>query len=86
MEKTSGTAAPVVFHLRRLDDPAGSNPHRVQLAIKLGLPEVKKCIQFGEFRAQIVFLPDEGLEQGRVIGPAIKDLGRRQPVAIQDLG
>ena len=36
--------AAVVFHFRRLDDPAGSNPHRVQLAVEFRLPEMEERV------------------------------------------
>ncbi len=77
--------AAIVFQLGRFDNPASSNPHRVQLAVKFGLPETEKRVQFGEFRALVVFLPDIRLKQRWMIGPTVEDLGRRQPGTIQDL-
>ena len=43
----------------------------------------RKPLQLGKARVKIVVLPDVGLQQRRVIGQAVEDLGRRQAVSSQ---
>src|SRR6266436_681967 len=75
--------AAVIFQFRRLDDAGSSNPYRVQLAVQLGFPKAKKSVEHREFGAQIIFLPDIGLEKSRVVRPAVEDFRRGQPVTLQ---
>jgi len=44
------------------------------------LPECEKSLQFREFRAEVIFLPDVGLQQPGMIGTPIKDLRGGEPV------
>src|SRR6185295_2926232 len=75
--------AAVIFQLGRLNDPSGSNPHRVQLAVQLGLPEAQEGVEHRKFRAQVVFLPEIGLEKSWVVRPAVDDLRRGQTVPLR---
>jgi hypothetical protein len=59
------------FDLRRLDQFAMRNAHRMQRALELLLPEGQEAVQFGKFGAQIVVLPDIGLEQPAMIGAPV---------------
>ena len=63
------------------DESRVRHHHRMQGAIERFAPEIEKSLQFGEFRAEIVLLPDIGLEQPGVIGAPVEDMRRRQPVS-----
>src|SRR5436190_191 len=64
---------------------AAALPHvdRMQLALDVGAPEFQEALQLGIIRREIEFLPDEALEQGRVIRQAIDDLCGREPVPLK---
>jgi len=68
---------------RRLDQPGVRDGHRVQRAFELLEPEIEEFVQFGEYRAQVIALPDIGLQQPGVVRPTIKDVGRRQSVPFE---
>src|SRR5437660_11003120 len=53
----------------------------MQLALDVAAPELEESVEFGKFGGEVEFLPDEGLEQRRVVRQAVNDLGRRQPIA-----
>src|SRR2546430_1327090 len=57
--------------------------HRMQLALDIGAPEFEKAPQLGIIRRKIEVLPDEALEQGRVIRQAIDDLCSGEPVPVK---
>jgi hypothetical protein len=65
------------------DQSAMGDLDRMQGAIERFLPEREKAPQFWELWKEIVMLPDEGLQQVRVIGQVVEDLGCRQTVAFQ---
>ena len=54
--------------------------HGMQLTLDVGAPEFEKAPQFGIVGCKIEFLPDEALEQGRMIRQAIDDLSGGEPV------
>src|ERR1700722_19759679 len=54
--------------------------HRMQLAVDVVAPEIEKLAELGEIRRDIEFLPDEGLQGVGLVGQAIDDLRRGQPV------
>ena len=54
----------------------------VERSFELAFPEVEKIGQHGKFRGEVVFLPDERLEQFGVVGQTVENGGRRQPVPI----
>jgi hypothetical protein len=55
----------------------------VQLALDVPDPEIEKLAQLGKVRGQIVVLPQEGLQQRRVIRQMIGDLGGCQAIAAE---
>src|SRR4051812_11361716 len=57
--------------------------HRMQLALDIGAPEFEKALQLGIIRREIEFLPDEALQQGRVVRQSIDDLCRGEPVPVK---
>ena len=57
----------------RLDQTNMRNPHLVQFALKIALPEFEKTQQFRKAGAEIVILPDVALQQSRVIRQSIND-------------
>ena len=54
---------------------------RVQLAFDVLPPELEEFLQLRKFRGEVEFLPDEGLQQRRMIRKAVDDLGRGQPIS-----
>ena len=54
-------------------------------ALRASHPERQEALQLGKFREQVVVLPDVGLQQPRVVGPAVEDLRGRQPVTAQSV-
>src|SRR5271166_2607063 len=46
-------------------------------------PERQKLVEHGEPRAQVIILPDEGLQQGRMIRKPIEDLSRGQTISFE---
>src|SRR5215204_3647282 len=69
--------------LGRLDQPGVGDGHRMKRPLELPGPERQEIVQHRELRCQVVFLPDEGLEQVRMVRQAIQDIGGRQPVALE---
>src|SRR5512135_3576998 len=53
---------------------------RMQLPLDVLFPEVEEFAQLGKIGSEVEFLPDEGLQQHRVIRQAIDDLRGGQPV------
>ena len=72
-----------VAHVERAQDPALGDAHGMELAIEFRLPEFQELAQDRIFRVEIVFLPDESLQQFRMIGHVIENFSRRQSVAFQ---
>src|SRR3569832_990592 len=67
----------------RLDQLAVRNLDRVQRALELLLPELEEAMQLGEFREEVVGLPDIGLKQPVVIGTPVQDLRGGESVAFE---
>jgi hypothetical protein len=65
----------------RSDQFGVGNGNRVQGTIELLAPKFEKSLQLGEFRAEVILLPNVGLKQPGVIGATIEDMSRRQSVA-----
>ena len=64
-------------------DQAGvRDRHRMEDSFERFLPERQKSLQFREFRAEVVFLPDVGLEQPRMIRTPLQDVRGRQAVTL----
>ena len=57
--------------------------HRMQRSIDFPFPEVDEIVECRKFRRQIILLPDEQLQQMRMIRQMIIDLGGGQPIAGQ---
>src|SRR5712691_7224437 len=57
--------------------------HRKERSLELLEPERQKAVERRKSRAEIVVLPDVGLQQGGMIGKPVEDLRRRQTVAIE---
>src|ERR1051325_11320553 len=64
----------------RLHDAGRCHPHRMHTGVKFAIPKLEKLAQYGEPRCQIDFLPDEALQDSRVVGHVVKDLGRCQAI------
>jgi len=69
--------------LRRLDQAAMADRDRMQRPFQLVAPEGQELVELGEERSQIIFLPDERLQERGVIGQAVENIGRRQTVSFQ---
>src|SRR6266571_2715143 len=67
--------------LGRLDQARMGDRHRVQRPVELLLPECEEALEDRKVRAQIVVLPDIGLQQPGMVGAAIEDAGGGQAVA-----
>src|SRR6516162_988818 len=57
-----------------------ANLYGMELAFNILPPEIEKPAQFGKIRSQVELLPDEALQQVRVIGEMVDDLRGRQPI------
>src|SRR4051794_18964572 len=75
--------APYEAELGRLDQGRMRHSHRVQRPFELATPEVEEAGQDGKFGSEIVVLPDEVLQELRVVGKAVQDVGCRQAVAFK---
>ena len=62
----------------RLDQARMRHDDRVQWAFELFQPKVQKLVQVRKTGAEIVILPDIGLEQPRMIRPPIEHIGGGQ--------
>ncbi len=59
----------------------------MQLALDLALPEREEPGELRKARREVVALPDEALQQRRVVGQAVEDFGGRQPpIGVADQG
>jgi len=55
----------------------------MQPAVDVVAPEIEEALQLRIARRQVQLLPQEGLQQPRVIGQVVQDLRRGQAVALQ---
>jgi hypothetical protein len=67
--------------LRRFNQMGMPDPNADKRSFKRLLPELQELPQDREGRCHIVILPDEGLDEMRVVGVAVEDFGRRQSIA-----
>jgi hypothetical protein len=51
----------------------------MELAFDIVAPEIEEPAQFGKIRSEVKLLPDEALQEVRVIGEMVDDLRGRQP-------
>ena len=58
-------------------------PHRMQRPVDLLVPEFDKLEQVRIVRGQIILLPQEGVQNMRVVGHPVDHFRRGQPVAFQ---
>jgi hypothetical protein len=70
--------------LRRTDQRFMGDPYLRQLAVEIGRPEIEELDQLGELRRQIVVLPDEGLQQCRIVRQRISAVVRLKPASISE--
>src|SRR5262249_45437030 len=75
--------APNRHDLGGLDQPRVRDRHRMQRSLELLQPEIEEFVEFRKVRAQIVLLPDVGLQKPGMIRPAIEDVGCGQSVALE---
>src|SRR5689334_5759760 len=57
--------------------------YRVQRSLEGFEPERQKAVQHWKFRAEIVVLPDVGLQQRGMIGQSIQDLRRGKAITFE---
>jgi hypothetical protein len=57
-----------VPHFARTDELDARDPHGVQLAFDVAGPEIEEAVQHGKSRSEIHVLPDETLQNARVVG------------------
>jgi hypothetical protein len=58
------------------DQSVVRDPYPMQGTIEVVAPESEEFLQLGEARMDVVVLPHERLEEARMVGQAVKDLGR----------
>lgn len=58
----------------------------MQLAVEVPAPEIQKFFQLGKARRQVKILPDIALQERRMIGQAVEDLGCGEPEIVQLTG
>src|SRR5687768_10557387 len=69
--------------LRWPDQLAPCHGDAVQLAVDVPGPEVEELAQLGIVGIQIVMLPDKGLQQARMVGQVVDDLGGGEAIALE---
>ena len=69
------------LELRRLDQLAVCDAHRMQWPPELLHPERQKALQLGKFGKEIVVLPNVRLQQPAMVGTPIQDVRGRQAIA-----
>ena len=68
---------------RRRQQLGAADADAEQPALDMGRPELQEPAQLRELRRHVVMLPDEGLQQARMVRQPVGDLGRGEPVAAQ---
>src|SRR5262245_56205499 len=66
-----------------LDQARMRDRHRMQRPFELLQPEGEEAVEDRELGAQIVVLPDVGLQQRRIIGHPVENMSRGEPVALE---
>ena len=67
-------------HLVSGDELARGHLDRMHLAVEVRLPKIEELRQLGKFRREIIFLPDERLEEKRMVGEMVEDFRRGQAI------
>jgi hypothetical protein len=65
------------------DKPPMREPHGMERAFQIDLPELQKSRHLGKVGRKIVVLPNVSLENRTEIGQVVKDMSRGQTVAFQ---
>jgi hypothetical protein len=65
MQPEAGIDVP---HFARIDELDARYPHGVQFAFDFAGPEIEEAVQYGKSRCEIHVLPDEALQNARVVG------------------
>jgi hypothetical protein len=55
----------------------------MQPALDAAAPEFEESVQVGKFGRHVIVLPYIGLEEIRMVGEMVKDLGRGETVALE---
>jgi hypothetical protein len=71
------------FDLGGLDQPRMRHRHRVQRPSSFSSQKLRNLLRLGKFRAQIVLLPDIGLQKPPMIRPAVENVGGGQPISLE---
>ncbi len=61
------------------DEANRGHAYMMQLAVEVPAPKVEKFLEFGKTRGKVEVLPDIGLQERRMIGQAVEDLGCGEP-------
>src|SRR6516162_3279209 len=69
-------------NFRRSDQTAVANRDRIEPPLELGLPKLQETLQLRKIRAEIVILPNIGLQQPGMVGSPIHDFGGCQAVSL----
>ena len=68
-----------VAQLGRADQRGGGDADGMQGPLDLAAPELEEAGELGEVRREVQLLPDEGLQDARMVRHVVQDLGRGQP-------
>jgi hypothetical protein len=68
---------------RGFDQRRMADDDLMDCSIELFRPEFEKFPQFRKFWLKVVLLPDEGLNDRRMVWHPIEDIGRCDPIALQ---
>ena len=69
--------------LRRPQQPGVRHRHGVQRPLQVLAPKREEFLQHRKLRPDVVLLPNIGLQQPRVIRPAVEDPGGGEPIALK---
>ena len=67
--------------VRGAEQPEMRVADRMQRPVDFPVPELDEMIEHRKIRREVIILPDEKLQQMRMIGQVVEDLRRRQTVA-----
>ncbi len=67
-------------HLVSGDELSRGHLDRMHLAVEVRLPKIEELRQRGKFRSEIIVLPDERLEEKRMVGEMVEDFRRGQAI------
>lgn len=69
------------------DEFAVGDADGVEFGVEFGAPEVEEFVEHGKLRGDVEQLPDELLQDGRMVGQMVEDLGSFQtnpPIVLPD--